>query len=35
MTLDEAIEHAEDVGTKLMNECKTKQCSLEHLQLAQ
>lgn len=35
MTLDEAIEHAEDVGTKLMTKCETKQCGLEHLQLAQ
>lgn len=35
MTLDEAIEHAEDVGNNLMNNCKTKHCGLEHLQLAQ
>jgi hypothetical protein len=35
MTLNEAIEHAEEVGNNLMNNCKTKQCGLEHLQLAQ
>jgi hypothetical protein len=35
MTLDEAIEHAEEVGNNLTNNCKTKQCGLEHLQLAQ
>jgi hypothetical protein len=34
MTLDEAIEHAEEVGNKLMNKYETKQWCLEHFQLA-
>jgi hypothetical protein len=34
MTLEEAIQHAEDVGSKLMLNCETKQCGLEHIQLA-
>ena len=35
MTLDEAIKHAEEVGINLITNCETKQCGLEHLQLAQ
>ena len=34
MTLDEAIEHARDVGSKLACNSKTYECGKEHLQLA-
>jgi hypothetical protein len=34
MTLDEAIEHARDVGTKLLCKCETRECGKEHIQLA-
>ena len=35
MTLDETIKHVERVGNDLITKCETKQCGLEHLQLAQ
>ena len=34
MTLDEAIEHAKEVGSKMMCSCKTCECGKEHMQLA-
>lgn len=34
MTLDEAIEHARDVGLKMACNSKTYECGKEHLQLA-
>ena len=34
MTLDEAIEHAKDVGFKMACNSKTCECGKEHLQLA-
>lgn len=34
MTLDEAIEHARDVGFKMACNSKTHECGKEHLQLA-
>lgn len=34
MTLDEAIEHAREVGEKMQKNCDTKSCGDEHLQLA-
>lgn len=34
MTLDEAIEHAKEVGSRMMCSCKTHECGKEHMQLA-
>ena len=34
MTLDEAIEHAKEVGSRMMCSCKTYECGKEHMQLA-
>ena len=34
MNLDEAIKHAEEAGIRLSSDCKTKECGLEHIQLA-
>lgn len=34
MNLDEAITHAEEAGIRLSSDCKTKECGLEHIQLA-
>lgn len=34
MSLDDAIEHAREVGTEMMNNCSDVQCGKEHLQLA-
>ena len=33
MTLDEAIVHAQEVGSKMMCNCKTCECGKEHMQL--
>ena len=34
MTLDEAIAHAKDVGSKMICNCNTCECGKEHMQLA-
>ena len=34
MTLDDAIAHARVQGLRLVRDCKTGACGLEHLQLA-
>ena len=34
MTLDEAIDHAKNMGEKMTLQCKTCACGQEHLQLA-
>lgn len=34
MNLDEAITHAEEVGRRFSSDCKTKECGVEHIQLA-
>ena len=34
MNLDESITHAEEAGIRLSSDCKTKECGLEHIQLA-
>lgn len=34
MTLEEAIEHARDVGLKMPCKCETRECGKEHIQLA-
>lgn len=34
MNLDEAITHAEEAGIRLSSDCKTKECGIEHIQLA-
>jgi len=33
MTLDEAIAHADEAGRRMLNECSTNTCGLEHIQL--
>lgn len=34
MTLEEAIEHARDVGLKMSCKCEMRECGKEHIQLA-
>ena len=34
MTIDEAIEHAREVGLKMICNSKTHECGKEHIQLA-
>ena len=34
MELKDAIDHARDVGIKMMSACETRKCGKEHLQLA-
>ena len=33
MTLDEAIAHAGEAGRRMLSECVTNACGLEHIQL--
>ena len=33
MTLDEAIAHAGEAGRRMLSECGTNACGLEHIQL--
>ena len=34
MNLDEVITYTEEAGKRLSSDCKTKECGLEHIQLA-